>query len=138
VTDTPRVRLDRWLWAARFFKTRAGAKKALESGKVSWAGQRPKPSREVVLGAELTIRRGDVEQTVVVTGLEERRGSASDAARLYTETPSSVARREAAATLRRLQRSGLQAPPGRPDRRQRRALQELKYATSADDPDPSD
>ena len=133
MSDVPRVRLDRWLWAARFFKTRAGAKKALESGRISWAGQRPKASREVTLGAELTITRGDVEQTVVVTGLEERRGSASDAARLYTETPDSIARREAATALRRMQRSGLQAPPGRPDRRERRALQALKQAATDQD-----
>jgi ribosome-associated heat shock protein Hsp15 len=134
VNETPRVRLDRWLWAARFFKTRAAAKKALESGKVNWAGQRPKPSREVVLGAVLTITRGAVEQTVRVTALDERRGSASDAARLYSETPDSIARREATATQRRLQRNGLQAPSGRPDRRQRRALQALKHTATEEPP----
>lgn len=135
MSETHRVRLDRWLWAARFFKTRAAAKKALESGKIDWEGQRPKPSREVVLGAELTICRGEVEQTVLVTGLAERRGSAEDAARLYTETRESIARRETAAAQRRLLRNGLTAPPGRPDRRERRALKALKQSTR-DNPPP--
>jgi ribosome-associated heat shock protein Hsp15 len=129
MSETPRVRLDRWLWAARFFKTRAAAKRALESGKIYWSGQRPKPSREVVVGAELTISRGEVEQTVVVTGLAERRGSADDAARLYAETEQSIARREAAAAQRRMLRNGLAPPPGRPDRRQRRTLKALKQST---------
>jgi ribosome-associated heat shock protein Hsp15 len=135
VSELPRVRLDRWLWAARFFKTRAAAKKALESGKIDWAGQRPKPSREVVVGAELTICRGEVEQTVVVTGLAERRGSADAAAYLYAETQESIARREAAAAQRRMLRSGLAAPPGRPDRRDRRTLKALKQSVP-DDPLP--
>jgi ribosome-associated heat shock protein Hsp15 len=135
VSEPNRVRLDRWLWAARFFKTRAAAKKALESGKIDWAGQRPKPSREVVLGAELTISRGDVEQTVVVTGLAERRGSADDAARLYAETQQSIARRDAAAAQRRMLRGGLAPPPGRPDRRERRTLKALKQSVP-DDPPP--
>jgi ribosome-associated heat shock protein Hsp15 len=122
-----RVRLDRWLWAARFFKTRSLAKQAIEGGKVRCQGQRAKPSKEIGLGAELSIQRGDVEQVVIVTGLSERRGGAPEAARLYEETPASVERREAEQADRRLTRRGAMPPPARPSKRDRRQLQKLKH-----------
>jgi ribosome-associated heat shock protein Hsp15 len=125
MTDTERVRLDRWLWAARFFKTRAAAKRALEAGRVSCAGQRAKPSREVCAGVELVIERGLIEQTVIVTAIAQRRGSAGEAATLYLETPDSIARRTAVAA--QLRSSGdVVAPQSRPDRRDRRALKKMK------------
>ena len=124
--DTQRVRLDRWLWAARFFKTRAAAKRALEAGKVAYDGQRAKPSREVGPGTQLVIGHGPAQQTVIVTGVAERRGNAAAAARLYQETPQSIAQRSAAAAQLRLHGSGLESPASRPDRRDRRALKHLK------------
>ena len=125
MSDTDRVRVDRWLWAARFFKTRAAAKRALEAGRVLCAGQRVKASRDVAPGLELVIERGLSEQTVVVTAVAERRGSASDAAQLYVETPESIARRAAAAAQFRA-RGAPVAPESRPDRRDRRELKRMK------------
>jgi len=127
-----RVRLDRWLWAARFFKTRAQAKAAIEGGKVSFhgpgdaQGYKPKASKEVAVGDRLSVRRGVVDQTVDVTGLAERRGSAGEAARLYEETDASIEAREAALARRRMERAGLRIPAGRPDKRGRRELARLK------------
>jgi len=129
---SPRVRLDRWLWAARFFKTRAQAKAAIEGGKVSFHGPgdaqgfKPKASKEIAVGDRLSVRRGVVDQTVDVTGLAERRGSTTDAARLYRETDASVEAREAAVARRRMERAGLRVPSGRPDKRGRRELARLK------------
>lgn len=134
--DSAPVRLDRWLWAARFFKTRAQAKAAIEGGKVqllSAGGGRspnqalkPKVSKEVGVGDVLTIRRGWSVQTVTVTALSEQRGSASVAAELYRETQESIEAREAERARRRLENAGLRVPPSRPTKRDRRALQRLK------------
>lgn len=126
MSDVERVRLDRWLWAARFFKTRAAAKKALDAGKVVCDGQRAKPSREVGPGVELVIGRGSDQQTIVVTGVAERRGNAASAARLYHETQESIAARNSAVAQSRLDAIGHEPPPSRPDRRDRRALKRLK------------
>lgn len=121
-TATPAdgVRLDRWLWAARFFKTRTLAKAAIDGGKVHLHGVRGKASKAVKVGDELRVTRGEAVQTVVVTGLAERRGSAALAATMYTETAESVATREAAAAERRAARAGVVAPRRRPNKRQRR------------------
>jgi ribosome-associated heat shock protein Hsp15 len=127
------VRLDRWLWAARFYKTRSAAKVAIEGGRVHCGGQRAKPSKEVAVGTELVISRGEVEHTVVVTGIAQRRGSATEAEHLYRETPESVARRAATATQRRLTGAGLIAPQMRPGRRDRRELMRLKQSNSEED-----
>ena len=81
-----RVRIDRWLWAARFFKTRSAATDAVAGGHVQVGGERVKPAKEVKVGDTLEIRRGEVRWTVVVTGVADRRGSASVAAGLYEET----------------------------------------------------
>ena len=101
-SDSGKVRLDRWLWAARFFKTRAQAKSAIEGGKVhinqqgdSSRQNRPKVSKEIAIGDMLTIRRGDLPETVLVKGLAEKRGSAKVAATLFEETPQSIEAREA-------------------------------------------
>jgi ribosome-associated heat shock protein Hsp15 len=128
VNDSAKVRLDRWLWAARFYKTRSAAKEAIEGGKVHCGGQRAKPSKEIGIGMELVISRGIVEQTVVVTGVGERRGSAADAAHLYRETSDSIARREDVADQRRLTGGSFAAPQARPDRRGRRELMRLKQS----------
>ena len=120
------MRVDRWLWAARFFKTRSLAKAAIEGGKVRLGGQRVKPSKEVHVGQVLEIRRGDVEFTVVVDGLAEQRGPAPVAAQLYTETLTSIEARETLAAHRRMERAGLRVPQHKPSKKQRRDLRQLK------------
>ena len=88
------VRIDRWLWAARFFKTRSSAKSAVEGGKVHVDGKRVKPSKELRPGQTLEIRRGDLVQTVVVQELSQQRGPATKAQALYAETSESIELRE--------------------------------------------
>jgi len=119
------VRADLWLWAARFFKTRALAKQALASGKVELAGQPCKPSRQFRVGDALTVRRGEEQFDLLIAALSEQRGPASVAQALYRETPESLARREAERERRRLERAGYQPPAGRPDKRARRLIQAL-------------
>ena len=120
------IRIDRWLWAARFFKTRSLAKTAVEGGKVHVDGQRTKPAKELRLGQTLTIRKGLQEQTVVVEALSEQRGAATIAQTLYKETPESIELREISVSRRRMERAGLTAPSGRPNKKNRRALSQLK------------
>ena len=121
-----KVRLDRWLWAARFFKTRAQAKQAVEGGKVHYNGNRTKPARDVAVGAELTITRRFDQLTVIVDALASRRGGARDAAALYTETPASIRIREREAQRRRAARAAIELPMQRPDKRDRRELARRK------------
>jgi ribosome-associated heat shock protein Hsp15 len=133
------VRLDRWLWAARFFKTRAQAKAAIESGKVqllhlparSGQGQpqKPKVSKEINVGDTICVRRGWTVQTVTVTGLSEQRGNATMAATLYSETAESIEAREMERARRRMESAGLRVPASRPSKRERRALQRLKVTS---------
>jgi ribosome-associated heat shock protein Hsp15 len=122
VAETASVRLDKWLWAARFFKTRALAAEAVNGGKVHLRGQRVKAARGVKLGDCFEIRRGYERFEVVVTALAERRGSAAAAQLLYRETEASEQRRRAEAEQRRL--AMLQRPQseGRPDKKQRRQI----------------
>jgi len=122
------VRIDKWLWAARFFKTRVSATEAVAGGHVHVNGERVKAAREVRLGDRLEVRRGQERFTVVVTGLADRRGRASAAAVLYEETPESIAERERRRAERRLAK-----PPGaelsaRPTKRDRRRLDALRRA----------
>ena len=138
-SDSGKVRLDRWLWAARFFKTRAQAKSAIEGGKVhinqqgdSSRQNRPKVSKEIAIGDILTIRRGDLPETVLVKGLAEKRGSAKVAATLFEETPQSIEAREAERARRGMERLGLQVPSSRPSKNARRALRKLKQEGEGD------
>ncbi|MCZ6640784.1 MAG: S4 domain-containing protein [Gammaproteobacteria bacterium] len=126
MTELTSVRLDRWLWAARFFKTRAQAKRAIEGGKVQLRKARPKAAKEIGVGCELTIRRGDTSQTITVTGLADRRGSATVARTLYEESDASIELREADRSRRRMERAGLTVPRTRPTKRDRRELKKLK------------
>lgn len=121
-----RVRLDKWLWAARFYKTRSLAKTAVEGGKVHLNAVRVKAAKEVTVGDTLVITRGETVQTVVVQALAERRGSATVAATLYAETEESVEQREALAADRRMRRAGLSVPKMRPNKHDRRRLREMK------------
>ena len=120
------VRIDRWLWASRLFKTRALAKKAIDGGKVDLNGHRAKPSKLVQLGDRVSITRDDFRLDLDVTGLAEKRLGAALAAGLYQETPESAASREQALEQRRLRRQDGTRPERRPDKRSRRRLRDLK------------
>jgi ribosome-associated heat shock protein Hsp15 len=121
------VRLDKWLWAARFFKTRALAKAAIEGGKVHCAGERCKPSKEPKVGDQLLIRQGFEERLVLVCGLSSSRRGAAEAQLLYSETADSIARREQAAELRRAGALGI-STQGRPTKKQRRQIHGFRDA----------
>lgn len=127
-TEPGKVRLDRWLWAARFFKTRAQAKIAIEGGKVQLGGQRGKPAKEIGVGQDISVRRGDERFDIVVTQLAQRRGSAKIAATLYEETEASSARRATDNATRKMERAGLKVPKQKPNKHDRRALKQLKQA----------
>lgn len=127
MTDSPeRVRLDKWLWAARFFRTRSLAKQAIEGGKVWYDGARVKVSKEVQTGAILRVRQGFDEKTVRVLELDDDRKSAPLARRLYEELPESIAKREQNAAERRLMRESMASPPTRPSKRDRRLIHRFK------------
>jgi ribosome-associated heat shock protein Hsp15 len=119
----PSVRLDIWLWAARFFKTRSLAKQAIEGGKIEINDAPAKPSKGVHAGDRLAIRRGEEAFVVDVVALSEQRGSASVAQALYRETDASRTAREALAEQRRMQ--GRAAPASKPDKRARRLIRAL-------------
>jgi ribosome-associated heat shock protein Hsp15 len=121
----PVVRLDQWLWAARFFKTRSLARQAVETGKVDVGQQRAKPARAVRIGDALRIVRGDEVFEVVVLDVRDRRGPAAVARALYEEPEASRQRREAERATRAAQRAGYQAPEGKPDKRARRLIRAL-------------
>ena len=120
------VRVDKWLWAARFFKTRALAQDAVENGRVLVQGERVKVARLLKGGELLRIRTGDVQREVVVMALSSVRGPAPVAQTLYQETPESVAAREAAAERRRFERVPAQGLHGRPSKRDRRELSRIR------------
>ena len=122
-STTPTVRLDKWLWAARFFKTRSLAQAAVNGGKVHLNGARTRPAKPIRVDDTLFITKGQVEFEVQVRALSERRGKATDAQALYEETPESIARREAIRAARKESRSA--GPERRPDKRDRRRLRDL-------------
>ncbi|MDD2048878.1 RNA-binding S4 domain-containing protein [Pseudomonas putida] len=122
--EDDKVRLDKWLWAARFYKTRALAKAAIESGKVHCRGERCKPGKEPRIGDEFVLRTGFDERTVVVRALSVVRRGAPEAQALYEETAESIARREKAAALRKAGALGV-TTDGRPTKKQRRQLHQL-------------
>ena len=119
------VRLDQWLWAARFFRTRALARQAVETGKVDVAGQRAKPARPVRVGDTLRIMRGEELFEILVREVSAARGPASVAQTLYVEDDASRSRREAARAARAAERAGYRAPEGKPDKRARRLIRAL-------------
>jgi ribosome-associated heat shock protein Hsp15 len=119
------VRLDVWLWAARFFKTRALAKQAIEGGKVEVAGQGAKASRLLRIGEQLRVRRGEDQFEVQVLGLSEKRGPAATAQALYLESDASRENRLRLAAERRAANAGYRAPASKPDKRARRLIQAL-------------
>ena len=121
-----KVRIDKWVWAARFFKTRAAATEAVLGGHVHVNGVRVKPAKEVAVGDRVEVRVGERRWTVVVTGLAARRGPASVAATLYEETAESVAEREGRAAERRLSKPLGADLAGRPTKQDRRRLDALR------------
>jgi ribosome-associated heat shock protein Hsp15 len=124
--DLPeKVRLDKWLWAARFFKTRSLAARAVDGGKVHLNGERSKAGKMIRVGHQLNIRTGSLERTVIVRALSERRGPAREAAGLFEETPESIRAREALVERKRMDRMAQPRSEGRPDKRQRRRLREM-------------
>lgn len=120
------VRLDKWLWAARFFKTRSLAKTAIEQGKVWVDGARAKPSRTITSGVLLRMQLGFDEKTITVLALSEQRGPAVVAQALYAETEESQIKRENQAVLRQQSRLAHVAPDHRPSKKERRDLQRLR------------
>ena len=128
MTDSPpAARLDKWLWAARFYKTRTLAAEAIDGGKVHVNGERSKRARQVHPGDTLEIRQGPYEHIVVVREISDRRGPAAVAATLYEETPVSLAQRErVSAQLRLVHQALVPDVKGRPTKRDRRELDRLK------------
>jgi ribosome-associated heat shock protein Hsp15 len=116
------IRIDKWLWAARFFKTRSLAAEAVTGGKIEVNGVRAKPSRIMRLGDKLNIRRGPYEWTIVVKGVARHRGPAPQAQLLYEETDESIRKREIASAQLRLERPPEFHSPGRPSKKDRRSL----------------
>jgi len=122
-TDSEKkIRIDKWLWAARFYKTRSLASEAIKGGKVNVNNHRTKPSREVELGDTLVLRQGFDEKTIIVQALSDKRGPATVAQQLYQETAGSIQKREKEKELRKL--AAVQRPhgEGRPTKRSRRQI----------------
>ena len=124
------VRLDKWLWAARIYKTRARAREMIEGGKVHYNGQRSKPGKVVELNATLTIRQGNDERTIVVKDITEQRRPASEAVALYEETAESIKKREKMALARKMNALTMPHPDRRPDKKERRDLMRFKHGDS--------
>ncbi len=120
-----KVRIDKWLWAARFFKTRSLASRAVSGGHVHVHGQRVKPSRPVQIDDELLFKRGLTEGAVVVLDISDRRGPATVARALYRETEQSVKLRELSVQQRRLEKADGPGPSRRPDKRDRRKIRKF-------------
>ena len=120
-----KIRIDKWLWAARFYKTRSIARNMGDGGKVHYNGQRSKPSKIVELGAVITLRQGNEEKTVMIEKISGQRRGAPEAQTLYSETTESIAKREEFALQRKLNAHN-PSPERRPDKKQRRDLIKFK------------
>ena len=125
-----RVRIDKWLWAARFYKTRSLAAHAVEGGKVQVNGERVKPAKVVKPGDALFIRNGPYAWEITVLVLSERRGSAADAAMLYSESDESRKAREEKIALMKIERQSNPFPGGRPTKKARRQI--IKFIRDSD------
>lgn len=126
------VRIDKWLWAARFYKTRSLAQQMVEGGKVHVDGQRVKASKPVRVGQVIVLRQGEVQREVEVLALAEKRGSAPQAALLYQETQDSIARREQVSAERRAAIVSAPHPDHRPDKKARRDLRRFRDRQTRD------
>jgi ribosome-associated heat shock protein Hsp15 len=121
-----RIRLDKWLWAARFYKTRSLAAEAIAGGKVQVNGDRVKRAKPVQIGDEVRIRQGPYEHLIVVRGVSDRRGPAASAAELYDEKPESLAARQAMAIQLKSLHAAFVPERGRPTKKDRREINRLK------------
>lgn len=121
------VRLDKWLWAARFYKTRALAREMIDGGKVHYNGQRSKPSKVVEINAEIKLRQGNEERTVLLLVISSQRRAAADAQQMYQETAASIANREKMALARKMNALTMPHPDRRPDKKERRDLIKFKF-----------
>ncbi len=121
-----KLRIDKWLWAARFFKTRSLAKAAIEGGKVQVGGQRVKVSKEIMVGDQLRVRQGWDEKDIVIVALSDQRRGAPEASQLYQETDESIARREAEAVARKAAGGMIERPIKRPSKRERRQIHRFR------------
>lgn len=124
--DKAKIRLDKWLWAARFFKTRSMAKSAIEGGKVHCGGQRVKVAKEIAIGEFVSIRQGFDKREVKVIALSEQRRGAPEAALLYEETEASIVAREERAAERKAGRAGFQPADHKPTKKERRQMSKFK------------
>lgn len=120
-----KLRVDKWLWAARFFKTRAVATKAVDGGKVHVNGQRVKSSRPIQIGDRLEITRGQMQSVVEISILSEKRGPAKEAQTLYQETAESIDQRELKSQQRKLLSASMPHSQGKPDKHQRREIRKV-------------
>lgn len=125
-TTEPQVRLDKWLWAARFYKTRSLARDMVQGGKVRYNGQRTKPSKIVEIGDTVKLAQGYDEKEIIINAISDTRRTASEAQKLYRETESSVEKRSKNAELRKLSAFSSPHPETRPDKKQRRQLIKFK------------
>lgn len=124
------VRLDKWLWAARFYKTRAIAREMIEGGKVHYNGQRTKPGKIVELRALIKLRQGNDERIVEIIEISSQRRGAPDAQRLYCETTESIAQREKLTQARKMNALTMPHPDRHPDKKERRTLLKFKHTNS--------
>ncbi len=123
--DDGRIRFDKWLWAARFYKTRSLCVQAIDAGQARVNGERAKPARAMRVGERVSVRKSGIVCEVLVAALSDRRGGAADAAKLYRETEASAAAREQALQERRAAEASQPRFPGRPTKRQRRKLEDF-------------
>jgi ribosome-associated heat shock protein Hsp15 len=128
-----KVRLDKWLWAARFFKTRRLAKEAIDGGKVHCAGQRVKAAKEIAVGETLTIRQGIAEKDVLVMALSDQRRGAPEAALLYEETAASIALRDKRAADRKAGSAGFMPSDHKPSKKERRQIHKFQNINQFDE-----
>lgn len=131
IEEKEAVRLDKWLWAARFYKTRTIAKEMIDGGKVHYNGQRSKPNKIVEVGATLKLRQGNDEKEIVVLALSTQRRGAPEAQRLYRETEQSLTNREKLAMARKMNALSMPHPDRRPDKKERRDLLKFKHQNQA-------
>ncbi|MEH6583200.1 MAG: S4 domain-containing protein [Halioglobus sp.] len=129
-SEQGKLRLDKWLWAARFYKTRSLAKAAIEGGKVHLGGSRVKVSREISVGDTLQIRQGWDEKVIEVAALSSQRRGAPEAQQLYRETEDSVTRRQAEAEARKAAGGMIDRPATRPSKKQRRQIHRFKDSSA--------
>ena len=129
-TENNDIRLDKWLWAARFYKTRSIAKAMIEGGKVQYNGQRAKVSKAVEVGATIKLRQGNEEKEVLVIALSDQRKGAPEAQKLYQETEKSIQEREKLAFARKVNALSMPHPDRRPNKKERRDLIKFKLTNS--------